>query len=284
MAQLTKGAAAGLFAVAVAFIWTIDSPAQSKPSGRAVTLVEEPSAYTLSNGIVSARVDKNSGDLLSFRFKEIEMLATIMGPDGLPNTTIDKPGMNKRGGGGRYTDHQYGFWSHDTEGPNTVRKITIDPKSNSGDRAEVSIKGIADGKPMGAGPAVTSSPTWRSDTRSGRDEPGLYTYSIFEHQPQYPASSLGEARFCAKLADFFDWMSVGTKWNKPYLKEAPGQHEDKYDFTANQFDNPAFGWSSTTRNVGVWFINPTVEYLSGGPTKVEFLGHRDTMRCRLRQS
>ena len=64
MAQLTKGTAAGLFAVAVAFVWTINSPAQSKPSGRAVTLVEEPSAYTLSNGIVSARVDKNSGDLL----------------------------------------------------------------------------------------------------------------------------------------------------------------------------------------------------------------------------
>ena len=70
MAQLTKGTAAGLLALSVAFIWTINSPAQSKPSGRAVTLVEEPSAYTLSNGIVSARVDKNSGDLLSFRFKE----------------------------------------------------------------------------------------------------------------------------------------------------------------------------------------------------------------------
>ena len=204
------------------------------------------------------------------------MLATIMGPDGLPNTTIDKPGMNKRGGGGRYTDHQYGFWSHDTEGPNTVRKITIDPKSNGGERAEVSIKGISDGKPMGAGPGGNFISDVEIRYTLGRDEPGLYTYSIFEHQPQYPASSLGEARFCAKLADFFDWMSVGPKWNKPYLKEAPGQHEDKYDFTADQFDNPAFGWSSTTRNVGFWLINPTLEYLSGGPTKVEFLCHRDT--------
>ena len=33
---------------------------------------------------------------------------------------------------------------------------------------------------------------------------------------------------------------------------------------------------STTRNVGFWFLNPSVGYLSGGPTKVEFLGDRDT--------
>ena len=97
MAQLTKGTAAGLLALSAALIWTISSPAQSKPPGRSVTLVEEPSAYTLSNGIVSARVNKNSGDLLSFRFNEIEMLATIMGPDGLPNTTTDKPGIKQAG-------------------------------------------------------------------------------------------------------------------------------------------------------------------------------------------
>src|SRR3954447_1639314 len=117
-----------------------------------VTLTEDASAYTLSNGIVTARVDKQSGDLLSFRYQATEILATIMGPDGLPDTTVDKPGMNKRGGGGRYTNHQYGFWSHDTDGPNTRLKVTIDPKSNRGERAEVSIKGISDGQPVGAGP------------------------------------------------------------------------------------------------------------------------------------
>ena len=119
------------------------------------------------------------------------MLATIAGPDGLPDTGIDKPGANKRGGGGRYTDHQYGFWSHDTEGPHTVRKITIDPKSNGGQRAEVSIRGISDGKPMGAGPGGN----FISDVKPvhlGRDDRSV-SYSIFEHQPEYPASSLGEA-------------------------------------------------------------------------------------------
>jgi rhamnogalacturonan endolyase len=54
-----------------------------------------------------------------------------------------------------------------------------------------------------------------------------------------------------------------------------GQVEHKYDYSANQFEVRAWGWSSTTRQVGFWFINPSVEYLSGGPTKVELSAHRD---------
>ena len=243
--------------------------------GAPVTLAEDEPAYTLANSAVTARVDKRSGDLLSLRYKGTEILATILRPDGLPDTAVDKPGANLRGGGGRYTDHQYGFWSHDTDGPHTIARITIDPKSNGGERAEVSIKGISDGKPMGAGPGGSFISDIEIRYTMDRDQSGLYTWSIFEHQPDYPASVLGEARFCAKLNDTFDWISISPKQNRPYLKET-GPHEDKYDFTVNQFENPVFGWSSTSKNVGFWFLNPTVEYLSGGPTKIEFQGHRDT--------
>ena len=275
MSHLNRSAAVmALSAMALGLATGIPATAQTKSGS--VTLTEDASAYTLSNGIVTARVDKKSGDLLSMRFKDLEMLSTIFGSDGLPDTTVDKPGANMRGGGHRYTDHQYGFWSHDTDGPHTVDKVTIDPKSNGGERAEVSIKGISDGKPMGAGPGGSFISDVEIRYALERNRPGLYTWSVFEHQPDYPASNLGEARFCVKLNDFFDWMSVGPKYNKPYPKAQPGEHEDKYDFTADQFENPAFGWSSTTKNVGFWFLNPSVEYLSGGPTKVEFLGHRDT--------
>ena len=254
----------------------LSAQSQKTDSRPGVTLREEPSAWVLSNGIVTARVDRNSGDLLSVKFRDTEMLATIFGPDGLPDVATDKPGANLRGGGHRYTDHQYGFWSHDTEGPHTIAKVTIDPGTNGGERAEVSVKGISDGKPMGAGPGGSFISDVEIRYTIERGQPGLYTWSIFEHQPGYPASSLGEARFCAKLNSFFDWMSVGPKWNKPYPMAQPGEHEDKYDFTANQFESPAFGWSSTSKKIGFWFVNPSVEYLSGGPTKVEFLGHRDT--------
>jgi rhamnogalacturonan endolyase len=265
MRDLTVGAG-------YAFLHRSGSAAES---GAPVTVAEDDSAYTLANGIVTARVAKNSGDLVSLRYKGTEILATILRPDGLPDTAIDKPGANKRGGGNRYTDHQYGFWSHDTDGPHTVAKVTIDPKSNGGERAEISVKGISDGKPMGAGPGGSFISDIEIRYTMERGQSGVYTWSIFEHQPDYPASALSEARFCAKLNDTFDWMSVSAKQNHLYPKES-GPHEDKYDFTVDQFENPVFGWSSTTKNVGFWFVNPTVEYLSGGPTKIEFQGHRDT--------
>jgi rhamnogalacturonan endolyase len=265
--------AAALFTTSL-FALAANAQQQSAP---AVMLTEDASAYTLSNGIVTARVDKTSGDLLSMKYNGTEMLGTVAGPDGLPDTKFDKPGKNSRGFG-PFTDHQYGFWSHDTDGPNpTIDKVTIDPKTNGGARAEVSMKGISGGKPMGAGPGGSFIADIEIRYSLGRGDSGIYTYSIFDHPAEYPASVLGEARFCTKLADMFDWMSIGPKWNKPYPKAAAGTaHEDKYDFTATQFDSPAFGWSSTTKNVGIWFLNPSVEYLSGGPTKVEFLGHRDT--------
>ena len=37
----------------------------------------------------------------------------------------------------------------------------------------------------------------------------------------------------------------------------------------------AWGWSSTSNHVGIWLVNPSVEYLSGGPTKFELSAHRD---------
>jgi rhamnogalacturonan endolyase len=54
-----------------------------------------------------------------------------------------------------------------------------------------------------------------------------------------------------------------------------GQVEHKYDYSANQFDVRAWGWSSSDQHVGVWLVNPSVEYLSGGPTKYELSSHRD---------
>jgi lysophospholipase L1-like esterase len=85
---------------------------------------------------------------------------------------------------------------------------------------------------------------------------------------------MGEARYCAKLAGTFDWISVDRQRNKHYPRTLEG--EDKYVYTAVQSENLAYGWSSTTEHIGWWIVNPTIEYLSGGPTKVEFLCHRDT--------
>ena len=222
----------------------------------AVTIAETDSDFTLANGFITARVLKRSGDLASMTFRGREMLT-------------DKSG------------HAGAYWSHDTTGgAQLITRITIDPRSNQGARGEVSIKAISGGKRMGHGPGVPKGAEgdFAADIEIrytlGRDEPGIYTYCAFTHQPGYPAGTMTEARFAAKLADIFDWMTVDAKRDKHFPADL--REGDKYIYTAVQFENPVFGWSSTKERIGFWLVNPSVEFLSGGPTKVEFLAHRDT--------
>jgi rhamnogalacturonan endolyase len=221
-----------------------------------VTVNESPNEYVIANGVMTARVLKRSGDLGSLKFRDSEMLN-------------DKSG------------HAGAYWSHDTTGgTELISRVTIDPSANGGERAEVSVKGISGGKKMGHGPGV--APGAEGDLpvdieiryALGRGDSGIYTYCAFTHRPEYPAATMTEARFAAKLADTFDWMTVDAKRDKHF--PATLHEGDKYIYTANQFDNRAFGWSSTKERIGFWLINPSVEFLSGGPTKTEFLAHRDT--------
>ncbi|MGA2061858.1 MAG: polysaccharide lyase family protein [Thermoguttaceae bacterium] len=247
-------------------------PAVSDSIAPPVTVTEEGNNYTLANGIVTARVSKRSGDLVSLRYKDIETLS---------------------GGSG----HVYGYWSHDASGKSVVDTITIDPKQNGGQRGEVSIKGISKGTAMGRGPGGSTICDIEIRYSLGRGDSGVYTYSIFDHKAEYSGTQIGEARFAAKLNDeVFDWMTIDANRNKLMprpedwdqgtqlnMKEVrrmntgvyAGQVEHKYDYSAVQFDIPAFGWSSTKNHIGFWFINPTIEYLSGGATKVELTGHLD---------
>jgi rhamnogalacturonan endolyase len=131
----------------------------------------------------------------------------------------------------------------------------------------------------------------------GRGEKGIYTYAIFSHEPAYGATQIGESRYGMKLnGGVFDWISIdaqrneampnGYDWDKGTdlnMKEArrlttgvkKGIAEHKYDYCVDQFDAPAFGWSSTRDHVGIYFINPSMEYLSSGPDHFELTGHLD---------
>jgi rhamnogalacturonan endolyase len=231
------------------------SRCHAQPSaGDAVTVAEDDDSFTMSNGIVEAKILKKSGDIISLQYHGIE-------------TLTDQSG------------HAGGYWSHDASGgEQTIDRVSIDPKTDNGDRAEVSVKGISGGKKMGHPAGSAADGDFPADIEirwsMGRGEPGVYTYCMFDHKAEYPAASIAEARFCAKLAAMFDWISVDARRNKYYPHEPPG--EDKYVYTAIQSENLAYGWSSTKEHTGFWIINPTIEYLSGGPTKVEFLCHRDT--------
>lgn len=239
-----------------------------------VILSEDDSSFTLSNKSVTAKISKQSGDLISLKYKDSEMLEAGSG-------------------------HPFAYWSHaPAKGGKIASSVTIDPAKDAGERAEVSVKGFYQaGANLGEGPGGSTACDIEIRYALGRDDSGIYTYSILTHKADYPATQIGEARFGAKLnPQVFDWMTIDARRNKMMpkpedwdkgtqmnFKEArllntgiyKGQVEHKYDYSAVQFDIPAFGWSSTTKKVGLWFVNPTIEYLSGGATKAELTGHLD---------
>ena len=142
-----------------------------------VTVTETDALYTLDNGIVTARVAKASGDLVSLRYKNTEMLASFLTPEGLPDLQKDPPGQHLAGLNRNMTDHQYGFWSHDAMGVrgtgDAISRVTIDPKANGGARGEISVKGISKGRKMGTGPGVTGEgqKTGQFAADSGLEQP-----------------------------------------------------------------------------------------------------------------
>jgi rhamnogalacturonan endolyase len=243
------------------------------PAARAgnVTISQTDNSFTLDNGIITATVSKWSGNLTSLTYKHFQML--------------DVSGDGASGG----------YWEYDTSNDRRTTGITIDPNSNGGERGEVSVKGIYSPNPGGGRRGLAANLEMRYALARG--DSALYTYCVFSHPTNLTATSVGEARFCAKLNDsIFDWMTVdsnrnfrlitaydwdhGTELNLKEVRRMntgalKGQTEHKYDYTADQFDTCAWGWSSSAKNVGIWFINPSVEYLSGGPTKVELCAHRD---------
>jgi rhamnogalacturonan endolyase len=247
-----------------------------------VIVTQDNSTFTLSNGILIAKVSKTNGDLTSMIYNGIE--------------TMYVPGAGTGGGGG---GHPWGYWEQ-TPGRNSrnVDSLTIDPANNNGDRAEVSVKGFYDGSQLGQG-APGGGATCDIDLRYtlGRGEHGIYSTAIYTHEPSTPAGGIGESRWGAKLNPaVFDWLSVDSRRNKMMLSSYDwahgtqlngkemfllntgiykGQVEHKYDYSACLFDTPAFGWSSTTKHIGWWCINPSSEYIGGGATKVELTCHRD---------
>ncbi|MGA2257000.1 MAG: hypothetical protein ABSG53_20295, partial [Thermoguttaceae bacterium] len=150
-------------------------PAAGKMPTLPVIVTENDSYFTLANANVTARVNKRSGDLVSLQYRGRELL-------------------------GKASGHACGYWSHTTSGAaRVVDAVTIDPHSNGGQRGEVSIKSISQGTAIGSGPGGSTVCDIEIRYSLGRGDSGLYTYSIFNHEPDYPATSIGEARFAAKL-------------------------------------------------------------------------------------
>src|ERR1700722_7023938 len=239
------------------------------PPAAAVTVSDNGNSWTLDNGIVRATITKDSGSMPSLIYRGMQMMAA-----------------------------SGGTWEHNPQGaPSVTNRITIDPAANGGARAEVSIKGLSGGTFMMTRGAPGGGTLCDIEIRYslGKGDSGIYVYSILSHPAAYPAAGVGaEDRYITRLNQEFDWITVDkdrnmleaapTDWGTGVVVHAKEQRimskgvyknsvEHKYSYSGMQYRTPAYGWSSTKNHVGAWFINPTIEYLSGGPTRIDLDAH-----------
>ena len=222
-------------------------------SGPPVTLSNSGDGWTLSNGIVKVRISK-SGRAESFLYKGHEVLNPRESWEQMPS--------------GRVT-----------------QSVTIDPGSNDGERAEVSVKGVNGRMDIEVRYAME------------RGLSGLFAYAIYSHKANYPSGGLGESRYGHQLPAEFDWLSVDKDRNMPMVSDrdidagvvvhakeqrimSTGLYknsvEHKYSYSSQLYKDPAFGWSSIKDHIGVWLINGSNEYMGGGPTRIDLdchMGH-----------
>jgi len=303
-----------------------------------VTLTDNGDTWTMDNGMVKLTIRKGNGSIAELVYHGVSVLG--------------------RGGEN---------WER-TPGGVITAKVTIDPATNGGERAEVSVKGVGPGAPAGGpgaggpgpgGPAGAAGAGGRgtggragrgggaagaagagapgapgaavagaagpggAPGAGGRGAPGamagrggggggrpgngmdietrytlergssgFYTYAEYTHPASYPAAHVGEDRFILEsMNPTFDWLSVDNDRNMLmsfarggitiHAKEQSiytsgiykNSVEHKYTYNQDMYKLTAWGWSSTKDHIGVYFINPSNEYISGGPEKLDLIDH-----------
>jgi rhamnogalacturonan endolyase len=240
-----------------------------------VTLTVDDRVAVLDNGLVTAAVDRRTGALLSLKREGLDLLAGGKGYWSFVGSTPAEAAAGRFGSRSSFS-------------------VREDPAKNGGERAEISCRLEAAGPDRDAPLDVDLRYTL------GRGDSGLYVWGVWEHRAGHPALRMAEARYCLKLnPDVFDFLSVddrrhrrmasGADWDRGAelnLKEArrlttgprQGEVEHKYDYSAVLAQNGPWGWCGTSAKVGLWMINPSFEYVIGGPAKVELTGHLDGNR------
>ena len=229
-----------------------DAPTLAKPEvNDPVTVIDNGEGWTMDNGIVKATINKRSSHITSMVYHGVE----IMGPGGI--------------------------WEQTPSGQVT-HSITIDPAKNGGERGEVDMKGVNGRMDIEVRYALE------------RGVSGIYTYAVFSHAANYPAAGEGESRFILQMNPTFDWLSVDADRNMLmcsnqdlragvviHAKEQrilntgiyKNSVEHKYSYCGVMYKLPAYGWSSIKDHIGVWFINPSTEYIGGGAEKLDLVCH-----------
>ncbi|HSV26475.1 MAG TPA: polysaccharide lyase family protein [Sedimentisphaerales bacterium] len=243
--------------LAAMFVLTaMKSPALAKTDK--VELVDGQASIVLRNGLLAVEIDKASGDILRFEYKNTSLLSREAYIDWVT-------GRNYR---------IRGSFS-----------IKVDPRSNDGEMAEVVVTQTYDGSNFPMDVAV------HHVLRRGVS--GLYSFVIFSHPSTYPETGIGQARHVFRPdGHIFDYIAVDDRRQKampppgtPFevlgpkestrVTEGPfkGFIEDKYHWFASAGEHFVHGWASTKKNIGIWILYGSNEDHNGGPTKQHNTAH-----------
>ena len=228
------------------------APVVAKPAANApVTITDNGTTWTMDNGIVKITVLKNNGNMQTILYHGVSIV-------------------------GRSE-----YWERTPSGQVTP-SVTIDPATNGGQRGEVAVKGV--NAPMDIEVRYVLE----------RGVSGFYTYAQYTHPASYPNGGFGENRFILQMNPTFNWLSVDKDRNQLMISNedqrsgtvihakeqsiiAAGNYknsvEHKYTYCGIMYRLPAYGWSSTKDHIGIYFINPTTEYIGGGAEKMDLVCH-----------
>jgi rhamnogalacturonan endolyase len=231
---------------------TAAEPTIANPADAPVSLTDNGDTWTLDNGIVKATINKTTSNMPSLIYKGIPIVGRSEFWEQVPSGTI-------------------------------TSTVTIDPAKNGGQRAEVDVKGVG-----GRGFDIEVRYTME------RGVSGFYTYAEYSHPKGTPQFGEGESRFILQMNPTFDWLSVDADRNMPMVSNADlrtgvvvhakeqrimstgiykNSVEHKYSYCGVMYKLPAYGWSSIKDHVGVYFINPSCEYIGGGASKLDLVCH-----------
>jgi len=238
-------------------------------TGPAVTVTDNGGTVTLSNGIVSIVIAKSDAHISTMSYRGTNLLA-----------------------GGDNGGEFYWSWNQPNfENPVVTQySLVQDPAGNGGTVAEVDL--FCQWSGSGSKAAVDVDIHYFLIQGSQ----GFYASAIMSHPAVYPDMPGGEFRMVGYVNPTFDWLSVDAQRSRlmPLASTASvavpgapkefqlwtagiqqGQYDCKYGYSADLCDENAWGWSSTSNNLGIWMTVPSREYYNGGPMKRELMCHDD---------
>lgn len=223
-------------------------------------LAEYPSYIILKNGIIEAKIEKSTSNLMSMKINGVETLLTV-------NTS------NPTRVGGYYD-----FTT--SAGFETIFGATFSVKEETADYIDVSFS-----RPYSVGGNATPVDADIHYVLKKGDN-GLYTYSILKHKAAYPNFDLGSwrqvlwinntvtDRICVNDLKTWDMPQPTDTWSATSIPEIikiesgvrAGKYDGKYEFSEPLYSLKAYGHSTNKNSLGIWAVTANHEYFSDGPT------------------